>query len=610
MPKEVTNPWDSFQGSIRESFFRNAGVPYRNLIGLLLGFTSTVLLLSSGALTIFGASLWFVGLLAVTMVSLVAVRPYREKKIDHFAWGLLVIVILGFGLGALEYQTRSWWIWVWRQYLRINTAPELLLEALFLLGVILGFFVVRNWAKEQKDFVSSLSAVLSGAFVATILGKLQDNGPEGIGPLKAFAYYALGFTMSGTVNLIAAARLTASYTNKRSIASRAMLDFLYGSERAIMIDGYFLKNFKDDPDYAKRLLTNALVEWRKAVQNAFAGGLEKRRSHREGLLKENEIVNQAASDENRKLLREFDPACSKLKETREDVQELQDELEKLKSIPDPRPRKKAGRLRYIEERMVELNEDIRQLEDKCGIEQFKQWSKLKDDLSQIKPTHFYELIAVECDEKKEEEEKAETINREDLIFTIVYKKIGTSRVPKIEPEMFRVGVTVRWEDMLQYISAPGEYRQPFPYPGSVSGLALEFRKTIVMDRDLYKRFRNTKHTDGICPKDIEQNRGLDEIDYLSYIAIPIVSRPGSAEENPLGVVTIDTKLFVSRSELQGQPLKAAEGIFRMRIKRSKLTGYANNLYDHEDIDVKFIESLTKIITPVLDLYSKCRVGAT
>ncbi len=251
---------------LRESLFRNVGVPYRNLIGLLLGATASFLPLTSGTWTIWWATWVFVGALAITMLLLVTVRPYIEREFDRFAWGLLVIIVLGFGLGALIYESRSWWIWLWQQYLRINNTGAILLEALFLLGVILGFFVVRNCAKEQKDFVASLSAVLSGAFVATILGKLQEGAAPAISPLRAFAYYALGFTMSGTLNLLAAARLTANYVNKRSITSRAILDFLYGEERTKLIDGYFLKNFKADlirlTNTASWLRASLLSEWR------------------------------------------------------------------------------------------------------------------------------------------------------------------------------------------------------------------------------------------------------------------------------------------------------------------------------------------------------------
>jgi hypothetical protein len=520
----ATTAWNSFQGSLRESLFRNTGIPYRNLIGLLLGFTSSVLLLSSGVLTTSGASLWFVGILAVTMVILVVVRPYHEKKIDRFAWGLLVIIILGFGLGALEYQTRAWWVWLWRQYLRINTAPELLLEALFLLGVILGFFVVRNWAKEQKEFVSNLSAVLSGAFVATILGKLED--PNGVGAMQFFAYYALGFTMSGTINLIAAARLSANYTNKRSIASRAMLDFLYGSERTKLIDGYFLQNFKDDPDYAKARLIDALAEYRKLVAREFAERLEKRMKAREQ----------------------------------------------------------------------------------------------HEKLSHSQRHYYYELIAIECEEKEDEEDQPiSKVPEKDRKHYVIYRQLGPHETPdredsdnkvSIHEDMFRIGVAAKWQDTLEYISAPGEYRTvPFPFAKSVSGLALMFRQTIVMDRDHNKRFRNKEHTDGICPSEVEQARGLDEIDFLSYIAIPIVGHFGGPGDNPLGVVTIDSKLFVA-PDLEGHPVKDTEAVFRAKLTPRELTQYASQLYEHEDADVKYIEKVTKIIVPVMELYSKCRVGAT
>lgn len=592
---------------LREALFRNVGTSYRNQIGFVFGAVASLLLLTSGTWSVSLAAWFFIYALGVLMFLLIVVRPNVEKEVDRFAWGLLVIIMLGFGCGATMYQARSWWIWLWNKYRLIDQPQEIVLEFLFLLGVILGVFVVRNWAKEQKAFTDSVSGLLGGSFIAGIFGEAFKG--QGLTTMDALTYYGLGFVMSAAVNLLIAARLTANYTNKRSISSRALLDFLYGNDRTKLIDGYFLQNFKEDPDFAKRLLTSTLVEWRKAAQSAFAERLEKRRSHRQRVVRDHG-VDPTIIEKNRRRLRELDPACSKLNEALEDIQELQDELETLKALPEPRPRQKAARLRYIEERMGELDEDVKRLRERCGAEQFEEWGKLKDERGNIRPSYFYELISVECDEKEVRKEQTEVADKEDIVFTIVYKQIGSGGTPIIHPEMFRVGVAARWQDTLEYISAPGEYRQPFPYPGSVSGLALEFRKTIVMDRDLYKRFRNKKHADGICPKDIEQNRGLDEIDYLSYIAIPIVSRPGTPDENPLGVVTIDNKLFVSRSELAGQPLKAAEGIFRLRIKRSKLTGYANNLYDHEDIDVRFIENLSEIITPVLELYAKCRVGAT
>ncbi len=255
---------------LRESLFRNVGGPYRNLVGLFLGATASLLPLTSQTWNKSTVVWVFISALALTMFLLVAVRPNVERDLDRFAWGLLVVIVFGFGLGALIYQADPWWIYLWRQYLKINNTGAILLEALFFLGVILGFFVVRNWAKEQKDFVSSLSAVLSGAFLATILGKLQEG--TALTPLRAFAFYALGFTMSGTINLLVAARLTANYVNKRSITSRAVLDFLYGSERTKLIDSYFLKNFEEDKDYAKRWLTNALIEFRKLVQRKGSPG--------------------------------------------------------------------------------------------------------------------------------------------------------------------------------------------------------------------------------------------------------------------------------------------------------------------------------------------------
>ncbi|MGH9875009.1 MAG: hypothetical protein ACRD9S_21345, partial [Pyrinomonadaceae bacterium] len=116
----------SVGSSIRESFFRNTGIPYRNVIGLLLGFLAAALTLYSGVLTLEGAALWFVALLIITMAILVLVRPYHEARVDRFAWGLLVVVILGFGLGTLQFRTRGFWLWLWHQYLRIYTPHDII----------------------------------------------------------------------------------------------------------------------------------------------------------------------------------------------------------------------------------------------------------------------------------------------------------------------------------------------------------------------------------------------------------------------------------------------------------------------------------------------------
>jgi hypothetical protein len=189
---------------------------------------------------------------------------------------------------------------------------------------------------------------------------------------------------------------------------------------------------------------------------------------------------------------------------------------------------------------------------------------------------------------------------------VIYKCLDKDKSP-ITKEMFRVGVAMRHQDVLEYIVAPGEYQASFPYIGSVAGLSLIVRETIVMDRDMDKKFRSKDYRDGICPRDIEQWRGLDEIDFLSYIAIPVVSRLGHSTENPLGVVNIDTKIFVTDHDLAGEPM--GNNMFRTILTPKQLNEYASKLYDQEDKDVEYIEKLTKIIQPVLELYAKCRVGA-
>jgi hypothetical protein len=550
--------------TLRESLFRNAGVSYRNLIGLLFGIVAALLVLTSNTWTM-PQTVWvFLGSLALILFLLIIVRPRVEKELDRFAWGLLVITNLGFGLGALVYQARTWWVWLWNKYRLIDQPHELVLEFLFLLGVILGVFVVRNWAKEQEAFTNSLSGLLGGTFIAGLFGEAFKG--QGLTTMQALTYYGLGFVMSAAMNLLIAAFLTANYTNKRSIASRALLDFLYGSDRTKLIDGYFLKNFKDDPDYAKRGLTETLIECRKLVRREFADRLELRRGSRK--------------KERRAFL------------ARQDVKDAQANLAELQDESD---------------RLVLGDEPVKEIEK----EQRSQRLILKRLLKQTKPSFFYELIAIECEDAPEEADEEAPVAEKDRQYRIIYKHIGSSSPlsRKVEDKMFRVGVSARWQDKLEYVTAPGEYRVPFPYQNSVAGLALEFRQTIIMNRDIHKRFRNKQYANGICPKDIEQDRGLDEIDYLSYVSIPIVSRPGTPDENAVGVLTIDTKLFVSHSKLDGQSEKGSEGIFSVKLTKAKLSEYASNLYDHEDKDVKYIEDVTKIITPVLELYSKCRVGA-
>jgi hypothetical protein len=163
---------------------------------------------------------------------------------------------------------------------------------------------------------------------------------------------------------------------------------------------------------------------------------------------------------------------------------------------------------------------------------------------------------------------------------------------------------------MEYIVAPGEYHAPFPLLKSVAGLALEMRQSVVMDRDRNRKFRNKDHKDGISPKEVEQVRGLDEIDYLSYILLPVVSRLGESTENPLGVVHIDTMLFVSKKPLHGEPEEADKDVRSISLEMEELHRMADNLYEENDEYIRYCERLTEIIRPVLELYARCRVGAT
>jgi len=587
------------------------------MIGLLLGITASFLPLITGV-WIMERVIWiFIGTLALTMALLVVVRPNVENDSDRFAWGLLVIIILGFGIGALIYQAKPWWIWLWHQYLRINEPHELLLEALFLLGVIMGFFVVRNWGKDQKDFVSSLSGVLGGAFVATILGDLQKE----LTPLRAFAYYSLGFTISGSLNLISAARLTATYTNKQTMTSRALLDFLYGSERTKTIDGYFLEHFEEDKDYAKMLLLDALNAYRTRAEQEFAGKFEERRKQRQ---KDRDAFKRRLREETEERTiekldhrwTELEPSCSKRKTAQHEWEHLEAELDALKTSHEQKPAEESR----LHERSKNLKHSIELLERRCSDDQLSEWKRLDRSLASLKPSYFYRLIAIERHGKTDPSERPAATENEDPEYSIIYRHVGTNKdqhgghdpeaSTAIQGDMFRVGVAVRRQDVLEYLLAPGAYRAPFPYMASVAGLALRLPHTIIMDRDKDTTFRSKDYKDGIRPTDIEQGRGRDIIDYLSYVSIPIVSHLGTPKENPLGIVNIDTKLFVTRSRLSGEQVKGDPGVFRVSLRRSKLEEFANNLYEHDDEAIREIERLTKTIIPILELYSKCCIGAT
>lgn len=697
-----------------ESFFRYkaTAIPYRKTMGFLLGFIASLLLLTSwtdGGNKLIAestAALVFAALVGVVVVLLVFVRPNREAALDRFTWGVLVIMVLGFGAGALCFHYRDNIVWVWNQYQTINSPSRIILEALFLLGVILGFFVVRNWAKEQKDFVSSLTAVFGGAFVASIVGKL-DGGPVLV---DSFAAYALGFTLSGTINLIVAAHLTASYTNRKTIASRAMLDFLYGSERATLIDGYFLRHFEDDKNYAKAWLVEALIELAAFAKRRFAERVEDRRKERvarweQPCLGELEASNRRIAEARIKLeaaandqKKEFEDKITELEKQKQPIESAYRKLQ----LVDKRiaTLKKAFRdnlaateeeaqlqakrqvllatcqeLQAVNQRIAEANArlqaaanaadadrvrtEINGLESKRQAceEACQELVRVDEELTETQAEHkavpndarskelcdkiikhetkrqrlarrcqsenragddlcknrlcYYELLAIESEVKIDRvPEPGTKIVAPDSEANRPHRTLYR-RITKITEDMFRVSVSVKWQDTLEYIVAPGEYKGTFPLMGSVSGLALLARKTIVMDRDRFKNFRSKDYGKGISPDKISQQRGLDEIDFLSYISIPVVNRRGRSTENAVGILGMDTRLFLATdAELAEDRHEREPDTYSSTLTGDKLAIYASRLYEQNDKDIAYLEQITKIVVSVLELYLKCRIGAT
>ena len=573
----MTNFGRWIKNAIVESFFRNrrATMPYRDVMGLLLGFVTALLLLTSwtdsgGKLISESTAAWiFAVLVVLVLLLLVIVRPNEDSALDRFAWGVLVLVVLGFGAGALTFHYRDSFVWLWQQYLRIDTMAEVVLEVLFLLGVILGFFVVRNWGKEQKDFVDSLVAVVGGAFVAGILGKAL----EGQVPLiNAFALYGLGFALSGTLNLIIAARLTSVYTNRGTIGSRALLDFLYGSERAKTIDGYFLKHFQESPDYAKEGLVRTLVEFAGFTKERFANRMEARRKER--IAQRTKQLKQAC-----KRLGEIDEQLAEAQANRANAAQGSPEAAQLDQ--------EINRLNTARPEQEALCNLYRQgVQDQCANGQ-----------------RYYQVLAIEGEVIVPNNPPADDADRR---FTVLYRPVD-----EIRADMFRFGVSVRWQDTLEYIVAPGEYKGSFPLMGSVSGLALLVRQSVVMDRDRFKQFRSRDYPQGIAPEKVEQKRGLDEIDFLSYVSIPVVSRLGMVSENAVGILGVDTRLFLATdAELAEGRAERGAKIYSSTLSKRNLTSFASRLYEQNDPEIKYLEEVTKIIVPVLELYLRCRIGAT
>jgi hypothetical protein len=185
--------------------------------------------------------------------------------------------------------------------------------------------------------------------------------------------------------------------------------------------------------------------------------------------------------------------------------------------------------------------------------------------------------------------------------------------------MFRVAISVKWHDNLEYIVAPGQYQKPFPYIGSVAGLALAVKQTIVMDRDKYKKFRSRDFVEGRSPNEVDQSRGLTKADYLSYIVVPMASSFGKEEESALGVLHVDTKLFASPNGalppgsapvLDGDP---EQEIYKVECTKQDLDQFAllaGNLYEQQDEYIGSLESFRGVIVPLLELYLKCRTGTS
>ncbi len=540
--------WLKMLETIRRWFYRETVLPFRKQVAFLLGFIAAILPLATGVWQEGTGSWIFIVAFLLILFVLLVVRPdrFRQLSFDH-RWGRFSIFVLAYGLGALIYDYRAALAWLWSEFRLIDAPHEWLLVSLFFLGVILGFFIVRNWSKEQKDFITSLTAVFGSAFLATFLGDIGSNSGNPawkLDPLTTFAYYALGFTLSGAINLISFAFLTAHYSSTQSITSRAIIDFLYGSDKAKTIDGYFLKNFQEDTDYAKSGLVNTLAAYIEVIKSEYARKLDhKKRTERNG-----DLPMTSPPKSPPPILMSSPPAAGS-------------------------------------------------------------------------PMIYCELVSIESEQSKLSSEGllSPPAPRDDDTFTVKYRRLSDNddKKGKIEAKMFRVAVSMRWNDTLEYIVAPGEYKKAFPYFGSIAGLALTVRQTIVMDRDRFKKFRTQDYVDGKSPSEVDQPRGLQKIDYLSYIAIPLIRNYGKKGEFPLGVLHVDTKLFAlpqNSANLLGEDLNNIEpGIHELKCTRKDLDEFvkhASNLYDLQDENIRYLEKMGAVILPLIELYEKCRTGAT
>lgn len=486
-----------------------------------------------------GVTIFILVFILLILLVLIPAKP-NERSLSNLhrsRWAVLTLTLFAYGVGLVIYHERGWFFWLWYKFRKIDRPDEWVLFTLFLIGVMLGFFVVRNWNKEQKDFITSLTAVFGAAFVSTMLGQLNTVEGSVLVPTTTFAYYALGFTLSGILNLVAFAFLVAHYTRTQSATSRSVIDFLYGSDKAKAIDGYFLKNFEEDPNYAKVKLIGALNSYREIIKDEFAKKMGIRKAKHEAMTGANISSPPGANP----------PGC--------------------------------------------------------------------DLADAVPPFDYFELLSIKTVDSPPQSPPDVPV---DETFEILFRKLPPG-ADAIKADMFRVAISMKWLDNLEYVVAPGEYKKNLPYAGSVAGLALEVKQTIVMDRDRYKKFRGKSLPDGKTPNETDEPRGLHRIDYLSYIVVPMTSSFGRQEETALGVLHLDTKLFGYpkgffpegscgdyATEISGSD------VYRVTRKRSELGKFANyacNLYEEKDELIESLERMRAVIVPLLELYQKCRTGA-
>ncbi|HEV2799868.1 MAG TPA: hypothetical protein VGW12_05190 [Pyrinomonadaceae bacterium] len=534
----------------------------------ILGFLASSLLMIAGADERKLAMMFFFVFVLLLILIFALVRhqdserlKFRERKLLQSRLGAVSLAALGFGVGDLVYRYRHWFAWLWYKLRKIDKPDEWVLVSLFLLGVMLGFFVVRNWSKDQKEFLNSLTAIFGAAFFSTILGQLTNQTGSVVTPQNTFSFYALGFALSGGLNLFAFALLIAHYTRTRALWSRSVIDFLYGSDKAEAIDTYFLKNFEADPNYAKAKLVAALRAYRDIIRIEFARKLDYRKDASGRVDLNTGALTLLATDS---------PPVE----------------------PDspPAPAPTAQAFDYFELLSIKSTPGETEL-----------------DSPPVPAPGSYEI----------------------LFRKLRAKQPGEHGEP-ITPEMFRVAISMRWLDNIEYVVTAGEYLNSFPYYGSVAGMSLLIKRPIVMNRDKYRKFRTSAFPQGKTPSQADQPRGLYEIDYLSYITIPMSSSLGTPDEQALGVLHLDTKLFAcpkGQLPADADKLEGADAqseIYRIFIKRDdqqqldkeldrrldEFEAYASNLYPQNDPLIEDLVKMKDVIIPLLELYKKCRTGAT